>query len=51
MTDLSSVSGDLRAHYPMDTGSGDKLFDQTLHSLHGTLHGPAWEQVGMAMIA
>jgi syndecan 4 len=42
ITDLSSVSGDLQAHYPMDTGSGNRLYDQTANNIRGTLNGPMW---------
>ena len=47
LTDLSSVSVDLQAHYPMDAGSGNNLYDQTGNSIHGSLNGPMWVEVSV----
>ena len=39
MRDLTPVSGDLHAYYPMNTGSGKILRDQTFNELDGKLQG------------
>ena len=38
MDDFTPVSGDLLAHYTMDTRPGNVLYDQTNNS-HGILYG------------
>jgi hypothetical protein len=46
MADFALVSGDLHAHYPMDSGLGMKIHDQTRNQIHGTLHsGVKWVEV------
>ena len=42
---LNQVDSDLHAHYPMDTGSGNKLYDQTVNDVNGTLVGTKWVEV------
>jgi hypothetical protein len=46
MSDLSSVSGELIAHYPMNAGAGKVLNEQTSSRRHGELHeGIKWVDV------
>ena len=41
---------DLHAHYPMDTGSGMKLYDEKSDESHGKLYGDIkWVEVSDAI--
>ncbi|XP_062520248.1 thrombospondin-4-B-like [Corticium candelabrum] len=45
---LNQVDSDLHAHYPMDTGSGNKLYDQTVNDVNGTLVGTKWVESSLS---
>ena len=47
---LNQVDSDLHAHNPMDTGSGNKLYDQTVNNVNGTLVGTTWVEVNVQYV-
>jgi hypothetical protein len=50
MMDLSHVSNELRAYYPMDKGYGMKLYDEISKKHHGNLHGGMkWVESSLVM--